>query len=138
MSETLSLFAELDTPKAKLKAAISADVEAAGGCKAIAPDVFPGLSVERAIQRLSNATNPKQKQELDRDEMWTVCRMARRAVGKSNIFEWYANELDCELHWVTAEEQFERDERRLQSLLEHVASELADMKTRRTNQGSKR
>lgn len=105
MSETLSIFPELDTAEARLKAAISADVEAAGGCKAIAPDIFPKLSVERAIQRLSNACNPKQAQELDKDQMFAVCRMARAAVGRSHIFAWYAAQLDCELHWITPQEK---------------------------------
>lgn len=105
MTETLSIFPELETESAKLKAAISADVEAAGGCKAIAPDIFPKLTVDRAIQRLSNACNPKQAQELDKDQLFAVCRKARAAAGHSHIFAWYAKQLECELHWITPQEK---------------------------------
>jgi hypothetical protein len=44
-----------------LKAAVAADVEAAGGCKVVAAKLWPDLDITKAIQKLSNACNANQK-----------------------------------------------------------------------------
>lgn len=105
-----SLFQALD----EVKAAVAADVEAAGGCKKVALALFAEL-VEKhkgdttaAIQKVSNSCNPKQKAEFDKDQMFQVALMARSVSGRSHIFAHYAKLLDCELHWVTPQEKAER------------------------------
>jgi hypothetical protein len=99
-----SLFQGLN----ELKAAIAADVEAAGGCKAVAQELWPDLDILKAIQKLSNACNSKQKAELDYHEIQIVKRLARTASGASHIHAYESKPLDCDLKWVTQQERAER------------------------------
>lgn len=106
--ESLSLFQELADPRVSLKAVIAADVEAAGGCKEVAAHLWPDLEITRAIQRLSNACNPKQKQELDYHDIQKLKLRARMKSGASHVHAYESKPLGCDLHWVTKQERAER------------------------------
>lgn len=101
------LFQELDE-LSKLKAAVRADVEAAGGFKVVAAVLWPNSNPVTAQQKLSNACNPKQKQELDYHDTQKVKLLARRAIGASRIHEYESTPLDCSCHWITREEKIDR------------------------------
>lgn len=102
--QQVPLFEGLDA----WKAAIAADVESAGGFKQVGEQLYPHLDPIKAQQRLSNACNPKQKQELDYHEVQTLKALARNASGASHIHAYESKALDCELHWVTQQERAER------------------------------
>lgn len=109
--ETLSLFQELENPAVALKAAIKADVEAAGGYKEVAKVLWPaqaGKDLIKASQRLMNACNPNQKQELDYYEIQTVKQLARKASGASHIHVHESIPLDVDLKWISKQEKAER------------------------------
>jgi hypothetical protein len=111
--ETLSLFQELADPKTALKAAVAADVEAAGGIKVVAALLWPETELTKAIQKLSNACNRKQKQELDYHEIQIVKLAARKASGASHVHAYESKTLNVDLHWVTKQEKAERTAIRL-------------------------
>lgn len=129
--ETLSLFKELENPVVALKAAITADVEAAGGAKTVATLLWPDENIKTSHPRLLNACNPRQKQELGYHDIQQLKLLARKKSGASHIHAFESKALNCDLHWVSQEEQVERSERRLEDLLHQVATELQEMKAAR-------
>lgn len=107
-TESLPLFKELENPKVALKAVIKADVEAAGGFKDVAEVLWPDAAKKDLIaasQRLMNACNPKQKQELDYYEIQTLKALAREATGASHVHAHESKPLNCKLHWITLQEE---------------------------------
>lgn len=112
-------------------AAIGADVDAAGGEKIVGCQLWPKLAPDTAGRKLSNALNPKQRHELSDDEVWLIKQLARKAVGRSRVIEFECGELKADLRWITPEEQQERSEKRLVTLLDQVQTELAAMKAAR-------
>lgn len=129
--ETLSLFKELENPVVALKAAIAADVEAAGGAKIVAAALWPDEDIEKSHPRLLNACNPKQKQELDYHNIQRVKLLARKKSGASHVHAHESKQLKCELHWITPDEQVERSEKRIETLLDAVQAELLEWKAAR-------
>jgi hypothetical protein len=112
-------------------AAIGADVDAAGGEKAVGSKLWKSLTPETAGRKMSNALNPKQKHSFTDDEVWQIKQMARTSVGRSRIVEFECGALKADIHWITPAEQAERSERRLEDLLHQVATELQEMKAAR-------
>lgn len=104
--ETLSLFNELADPKSALKAAIAADVVAAGGIKAAAKFIWPDSDKPLADeQRLRNAGLQGQKQLLDYFDIQQLKLAARLRSGASHIHAMESKALKADLHWVTAQEE---------------------------------
>lgn len=103
--ETLSLFKELEKPVVALKAAIFADVEAAGGAKLVAAALWPDDDIEKSHPRLLNACNPKQRQELSYHDIQKVKLLARANSGASHVHAYESKPLKCDLHWVTLQEE---------------------------------
>jgi hypothetical protein len=103
--ETLSLFKELDKPVVALKAAISADVDAAGGAKVVAAALWPDEEIEKTHRRLLNACNPKQNQELGYHDIQKVKLLARIKSGASHVHAYESKPLKCDLHWITLQEE---------------------------------
>lgn len=83
--------------------ALEADVEAAGA-KTVGSTLWPQLDPETAGRKLSNALNTKQKQQLSYTEVQQVKRLARIATGKSQLHAFESKQLECDLHWRTAED----------------------------------
>jgi hypothetical protein len=83
---------------------LEADVKAAGGAKVVGHELWPDLDPETAGRKLSNALNTKQKQQLSYQEAQQVKRLARIAVGKSQLHAFESKQLECELHWRTPED----------------------------------
>lgn len=106
--ETLSLFKELENPIVAWKAAVAADVEAAGGAKAVAAFLWPDDDLDTAHRRLLNACNPKQKQELGYHDIQRVKLLARKKTGASHIHAYESKPLNVKLHWVTPEEEVQQ------------------------------
>ncbi len=103
--ETLSLFKELENPVVVWKAAVAADVEAAGGAKTVAAALWPEDDLDTAHRRLLNACNPKQKQELGYHDIQRVKFLARKKTGASHIHAYESKQLKCNLHWITVQEE---------------------------------
>lgn len=103
--ETLSLFKELDKPVVAWKAAVAADVDAAGGAKTVAAVLWPDDDLDTAHRRLLNACNHKQKQELGYHDIQKVKLLARTKSGASHIHAFESKPLKCDLHWVTIQEE---------------------------------
>lgn len=103
--ETLSLFKELEKPIVALKAAIAADVDAAGGAKTVAVALWPDEDIDKSHPRLLNACNPKQKQELGYHDIQKVKLLARLNSGASHIHALESKALNAKLHWVTLQEE---------------------------------
>jgi hypothetical protein len=106
--ETLSLFKELDNPVVAWKAAVAADVEAAGGAKTVAAILWPDDDLDTAHRRLLNACNPKQKQELGYHDIQRVKLIARKKTGASHVHAYESKPLKVELHWVTVQEEVQQ------------------------------
>lgn len=81
-----------------------ADVDAAGGDKEVGSSLWPHLDPVTAGRKLSNALNPKQKQELTYAEIRKVKRLARIAVGESQLHALESDELECDVRWRTAQD----------------------------------
>lgn len=103
--ETLSLFKELENPLVAWKAAVAADVKAAGEAKTVAALLWPDDDLETAHRRLLNACNPKQKQELGYHDIQRLKLLARQKTGASHIHAYESKPLKCDLHWTTLEEE---------------------------------
>lgn len=103
--QTLSLFKELENPVVALKAAITADVDAAGGPKTVAAVLWADEDIETTHRRLLNACNPKQKQELGYHDIQKLKLLARRKSGASHIHALESKLLNVELHWVSLQEE---------------------------------
>lgn len=84
--------------------ALRADVDAAGGEKIVGCALWPHLDADTASRKLSNALNTKQKQQLGYVEVQQVKRLARIAVGKSQLHAFESKQLECDLHWRTQED----------------------------------
>lgn len=112
-------------------AAIGADVDAAGGEKTVGVQLWPKMAPDTASRKLSNALNPKQRHSLSDDEVWLIKQLARKATGRSRVVEFECGELKADLHWITQEEQIERSEQRLESLLDSVQAELQQWRAAR-------
>lgn len=97
--------------------AISADVNAAGGEKAVGCELWPKLKPSTAQGRLSNALNTNQRHELSGDEVWRIKQMARAAVGRSQAHEFECATLDFEGKWLTSEDIKARRRKRKAALL---------------------
>lgn len=122
------LFTDLSATRL---AAIGADVDAAGGEKTVGAALYPNLSPDTAARKVANVLNPKQRHAFTGEEEWRIKQMARAASGRSRLVEFECGELLADLHWITREEQIERKERALESLLEKVHSELQEWKAAR-------
>jgi hypothetical protein len=103
--QTLSLFKELENPVVAMKAAVTADVDAAGGPKTVAAALWPDEDIETTHRRLLNACNPKQKQELGYHDIQKLKLLARRKSGASHIHALESSALNAKLHWVTVQEE---------------------------------
>lgn len=124
--ETLSLFKELADPKAALKAAIKADVEAAGGPKEAAKFIWPESQKPLADeQRLRNAGLAGQKQLLDYFEIQRLKQIARKRSGASHIHALESKALNANLHWVTLEEEVQQVAMSLGSMLQNASDVFA-------------
>jgi hypothetical protein len=119
--ETLSLFKELEKPIVALKAAIAADVDAAGGAKVVAAALWPDEDIEKSHPRLLNACNPKQKQELGYHDIQRVKLLARLKSGASHIHAHESKALNVNLHWVTVQEEVQQVAVNLSTALRDVA-----------------
>jgi hypothetical protein len=119
--EPLSLFKELEDPRAALKAAIAADVEAAGGTKCAAKYIWPDSDKPLADeQRLRNAGLQGQKQLLDYFEIQRLKQIARRQSGASHIHALESKALNVSLHWVTLQEEAQHVAVSLGTVLENA------------------
>lgn len=96
--------------------ALAADVDAAGGEKAVGAELWPSLAPDTAARKLANALNTKQKQQLSYSEVQRVKRLARIAAGKSQLHAFESKQLECELHWRTAEDVAEMAAQRFSAL----------------------
>jgi len=106
--ETLSLFKELENPVVAWKAAVAADVDAAGGAKTVAAILWPDDELDTAHRKLLNACNPKQKQELGYHDIQRVKLLARKKTGASHIHAYESKPLKCDLHWVSVQEEVQQ------------------------------
>ena len=119
--ETLSLFKELAEPRVALKAAIAADIEAAGGPKEAAKFIWPASEKPLADeQRLRNAGLAGQKQLLDYFEIQRLKVAARMKSGGSHIHALESKPLNVKLHWVTIEEEAQAVAVNLGTVLQNV------------------
>lgn len=98
-------------------AAIGADVDAAGGEKAVGTVLWPLLKPDTAQRRMSNALNTKQRHELADSEVWQIKEMARRISGRSRLHEFESSGLDFEGRWLTTEDIKARRKKRKAALL---------------------
>lgn len=98
-------------------AAIGADVDAAGGEKAVGGLLWPILKPDTAQRRMSNALNVRQRHALTDDEVWTIKQMARQAVGRSQLHEFECSHLEFEGRWLTSEDIKARRKKRKTALL---------------------
>lgn len=101
--------------------ALEADVEAAGGLKVAGVELWGNLDPDTAARKLSNALNTKQKQTLSYIEVQRVKRLARIAVGKSQLHAFESAQLECDLKWRTAEDVAQLAAERFESLSRQAA-----------------
>lgn len=111
-------------------AAIGADIDAIGA-KEVGSVVWPKLAPDKVQRKISNLLNLKQRHELTDDEVWQIKQLARTTTGKSHIHEFESRALLADIHWVTQEEQLDRKERAIESLLDRVHVELQEWKEAR-------
>lgn len=124
--ETLCLFKELADPRSALKAAIAADIEAAGGPKEAAKAIWPDSTKPLADeQRLRNAGLQKQKQLLDYFEIQRLKLAARQRTGASHIHALESKPLNVKLHWVTVQEEVQQVAVDLGSVVKAAAEVLS-------------
>lgn len=95
---------ELFQDSASWRSSLIADIDAAGGPKLVATQLWPELDPETALRKLSNALNAKQKQQFGYTEIQQVKRLARIRCGKSQLHAFESKELACNVHWQTAED----------------------------------
>jgi hypothetical protein len=112
-------------------AAISADVEAAGGEKTVGGKLWPNLKPASAQGRMSNALNAKQRHELSADEVWRIKQMARAEVGRSRLHEFESGELRADIKWISDDEFIERKETLIETKLDDLSRELQELKEAR-------
>jgi hypothetical protein len=117
--------------------ALSADAEAAGELKDVAAKIYPDLAKkdpEKARNKLSDALRPSHAQKLEIDEAIEIIVDTVASSGRSSLVEYILSRLPkdgYEFRWVPKQEQIERHERRLETLLHQVATELQEMKAAR-------
>jgi hypothetical protein len=117
--------------------ALNVDAESAGELKDLASSVYPALAKkdpEKARDKLSDGLRITHAQKLDIDEAIEIIVEAVRKNHRSSVFEYIVSRFPkdaCEFRWVPKQEQIERRERRLESLLHEVATELQEMKAAR-------
>lgn len=113
------------------KAALEADIYAAGGYSAVGKELGLSDDAKNAATMLSNKVNRSGRHDLKDLEVWQIKQWARERTGRSRLTEFECAELLADLHWVTKEEQIERKEQALETLLEKVHHELQELKAAR-------
>ena|ERR1700738_4585349 len=83
--------------------AIGAAVQAAGGVKKVAAEVWPALSQDIASARLRSALNPEHAQKLCPSELLLIAKMARDA-GSHDVMNYLAAELDYQIRPIEPED----------------------------------
>lgn len=113
------------------KAALEADIYAAGGAAAVGVELGLSADPKTAATMISNKINRNGRHEFKDREVWQIKQWARERSGRSRLVEFECGELLADLHWVTKEEQIERKEKALETLLEQVHHELQELKAAR-------
>jgi hypothetical protein len=100
--------------------ALGASVQAAGGVKKVASQLWPALDTSSATARLRAGMNPDHAQKLCLLEMQMILRLALDA-GDTSVLEYLAKDLGCELKVLTPAEAKKRAKRmRRLDLLEQL------------------
>jgi hypothetical protein len=128
---------ELTAAKKPGLSALKADAEAAGELKDVAAKVYPDTAQkdpEKARDKLSDGLRQNHAQKLEIDEAIEIVVESVNRAGRSSVIEYIFSRLpkdSYEFRWVPRQEQEERRERRLEELLNKVATELQEMKAAR-------
>jgi hypothetical protein len=101
--------------------AVGAAVQAAGGVKKVASQLWPTLDSTSAAARLRGALNPEHQQKLGVEELSMVMDLAKDA-GDHSIMEYLAREHGYDVKPLAPEEA-KRQERRVRRLA--LLAELA-------------
>lgn len=100
--------------------ALRASIQALGGAKKVAGDLWPDKPLEEARSLLLNCINPARKEKLDYTQLMWVFREAKR-VGFVAGFVWFSHACEFESRAVTDDEQIDR----LTSVVEQSTKTLA-------------
>ena len=117
--------------------ALGADAKSSGDLKEIAALVYPVVSKkdpEKARNDLSDALRANHARKLDIDEAIEIIVNAVSKTGRSSLIEHILARFPkdtYEFRWVPKQEQVERRERRIETLLDAVQIELAEWKKAR-------
>jgi hypothetical protein len=122
------LFPDLSADR---RNAIEGDIDAAGGLQIVGHELGLADDPVAAGKLLSNRVNENGRHRLSDFDVWQIKQLARKAAGRSRIVEFECDVLKADLHWVTQEEQVERSEQRLESLLDSVQAELQQWRAAR-------
>lgn len=76
--------------------ALASAVQAAGGIKKVASQLWPTLASEIAAQRLRSGLNPEHAQKLDPAEVLQIAKIAREA-GDHSLMHYLGQELAYEI-----------------------------------------
>lgn len=112
-------------------AAIEADIDAAGGKQMVGHKLGLHDDPTEAGKLLSNKIRKNGRHRLSDEEVWSIRQLARNAVGRSLVHEFESVELQADLHWITQQEQMERQEQRLESMMDQFLGELQKWKAAR-------
>lgn len=87
--------------------ALCASIQALGGAKQVASDLWPDKPVEEARNLLLNCINPGRKEKLDYTQLMWVFRQAKRA-GFVAGFVWFSRACEFEAKAVAPEQEIDR------------------------------
>lgn len=117
--------------EADRKAALEADINAAGGQAAVGIALQLSDDPKTAATLLNNKLNENGRHRLSAREEWQIKQIARQHSGRSRLVEYECGELRADLHWVTEEEFIERKERLLESKLTEILNDLHEVRAAR-------
>lgn len=89
---------------------LGAAVQAAGGPKRVASELWPALDTSSATARLRSALNPDHAQKLDPCELLLIARLGKDA-GDNSFMNFLARELGYEIQPLTTEDAQKRAKR---------------------------
>jgi len=90
--------------------ALGAAVQAAGGAKRVASELWPAVDPTSATARLRACLNPEHAQKLCPEELLMLLKLARDA-GDHSVMEFLGRKLGCEVKALKPEEAKKRAKR---------------------------
>lgn len=99
--------------------ALRADIDAAGGNKAVAKALWPTVDVVTGANKLANATNPNQAQKLDPAEVLAIKRLALDS-GSTATINFESQQFGFRIEWLDPLDEQQELDREIRDLLKVV------------------